>query len=273
MTDEGFPGSLGPDDDERALRVLLERAVPRLPVPATRLEKVRERLARRRRRRAAGGAAAAVVSLVAAGALLPDALRTEPERVSPAASPKAVTEPTGVRASFPGLGGLALRLPASWDALRLPDGAEQKTKTLPSGYVAAQPLRPYEEACSDLRKSDGSGVLCEPVERLVPGGLLLSLWGLPGGEGGTDALPPGTPMERSRDVPVGCRRMGATAYYTTTRATADSSTVLYAALCTNGAESDRRAAEVAALLDGATYDSATPASTENPTPTPERRGR
>ncbi|WP_329400386.1 hypothetical protein [Streptomyces melanogenes] len=278
MTDDRFPG---PDDDERALRVLLERAVPRLPVPATRLDKVRERLARRRRRRAAGGAALAVVSLVAAGALLPDALRTEREKAPPAASPpQAVTEPAGVRADFPELGGLVLRLPASWAALRLPDGIAQKTKTLPSGYVAAQPLRSYEQACSTLKKPDGSGVLCEPVDRLAPGGLLLSLWGLPGGEDGTQALPSGTPMERAREVPPGCRQMGATAYYTTTRATADPTTVLYVTLCVNGTgsdrtasdrtASDRRAAEAAALLDSATYDlGASPTEA----PTPERRGR
>ncbi|WHM37827.1 hypothetical protein [Streptomyces sp. BPTC-684] len=269
MTDDRFPGSPGPHDDERVLRVLLERAVPRLPVPATRLDKVRERLARRRRRRAAGGAAVAVVSLVAAGALLPDALRTEPEKAPPAASPKAVTEPAGVRVSFPELGGLVLRLPASWAALRLPDGVAQKTKTLPSGYVAAQPLRPYDEACSELKKPDGSGVACEPVERLAPGGLLLSLWGLPGGRDGKEALPAGTPMERARDVPPGCRQLGATAYYTTTRATADSTTALYAALCVNGTGSDRRAAEVSALLDSATYDLAPP--TESPAP--KGRGR
>ncbi|MFI1104251.1 hypothetical protein [Streptomyces melanogenes] len=267
MTDDRFPG---PDDDEQALRVLLERAVPRLPVPATRLDKVRERLARRRRRRAAGGAAFAVVSLVAAGALLPDALREEPEKAPPAASPpQAVTEPAGVRADFPELGGLMLRLPASWAALRLPDG--QKTRTLPSGYVAAQPLKSYEQACSEQKRSDGSGVLCEPVDRLAPDGLLLTLWGLPGGGDGTPAPVPGTPMERAREVPVDCRRLGATAYYTARRATADRMTVLYATLCVNGTGSgaDRRAAEAAALLDSATYDLASPTLA----PTPKGRGR
>ncbi|MFC0847379.1 hypothetical protein ACFH04_27280 [Streptomyces noboritoensis] len=271
MTDDRFPGSLGPDDDEQALRVLLERAVPRLPVPATRLDKVRERLARRRRRRAAGGAAVAVVSLVAAGALLPDVLRTEPEKAPPAATPpQAVTEPAGVRADFPDLGGLVLRLPASWAALRLPDG--QKTRTLPSGYVAAQPLRSYEQACSEQKTSDGSGVLCEPVERLAPDGLLLTLWGLPGGGDSAGALPSGTPMERVPEVPVDCRRLGATAYYTTKRATADPMTVLYATLCVNGtdADADGRAAEAAALLDSATYDLGASATAA---PTPKGRGR
>ncbi|GAA0578701.1 hypothetical protein [Streptomyces crystallinus] len=267
MTDQGPP--LG--DDEQALRVLLERAVPRLPDPATRLDKVRERLARRRRRRAAGGAVAAVVSLVAAGALLPDALRGAQERVPPAASPRAVTEPAGLRAAFPDLGGLVLRLPASWSALRLPDGVAQKSKTLPAGYVAGQPLRSYEEACSELRKPDGTGVLCEPLERLAPGSPLLTLWGLPGGRDGGQALPPGTAMERAREVPAGCRRMGATAYYTTTRATADPTTVLYATVCAGGPDPDRRAAEVRALLDSAAYDLSPP--TEAPTPGPVLKGR
>ncbi|MFK8910203.1 hypothetical protein [Streptomyces sp. YS-3] len=272
MTDDALPGPAGPDDDEQALRVLLERAVPRLPVPASRLDKVRERLARRRRRRAAGGAAAAVVSLVAAGALLPDALRTDTQRVPPAALPQGLTGPTGVRVSFPAIGGLTLRLPASWDALRLPDGVGQKTNTLPDGYVAAQPLKPYEEACSPPEKSDGSGVLCEPLDRLVPGGLLLSLWALPGGRDGAEALPPGTPLERARDVPPGCRRMGATSYYTTTRATPDAATVLYATLCADGTDPGRRAAEVRALLDGATYDTATP-DTATPAQNPTSEGR
>ncbi|MFD9795951.1 hypothetical protein ACFWXK_33925 [Streptomyces sp. NPDC059070] len=271
MTDH--PGPSGPDDDEQALRVLLERTVPRLPVPATRLDAVRERLARRRRRRAAGGTATAVVLLVAAGALLPDALRTDADRTPPAAPPRAVTEPAGVRAAFPELGGLVLRLPASWDALRLPDG--QKLKTLPSGYLAAQPLRSYAQACPDPKKTaagDGAGVLCEPLERLAPGGLLLTLWGLPGGADLPAAPPAGTPMERVPEVPESCRSMGATAYYTLKRATPDPSTDLYATLCVNGSGADGRAAEVAALLDGATYESASPA-TEPPTPTARRRGR
>src|SRR4051812_30311075 len=51
--------------DEQELRALLERAVPQLPAPAQRLERVRERLRRRRRRRTAAVTGGAVLALAA----------------------------------------------------------------------------------------------------------------------------------------------------------------------------------------------------------------
>ncbi|MFJ1582321.1 hypothetical protein ACIOC1_03285 [Streptomyces sp. NPDC088197] len=63
MPDERFA------EDE--LRDLLERAVPQLPAPVQRLERVKERALRRRRRRAVGMSAAVVVAVAAAGTVLP----------------------------------------------------------------------------------------------------------------------------------------------------------------------------------------------------------
>lgn len=262
MTDDALPGR----DDEQALRVLLERGVPRLPAPATRLAGVRERLARRRRRRAAGGAALAVVSLVAAGALLPDVLRGGQQQVPPAASPpQAVTGTAGVRASFPELDGLVLRLPASWDALWLPGVDDRKIQA--TGFVAAQRLRPYERTCPEPAKPDGSGALCQPVERLGPGGVLLAL-SLVRGED-FDAQPPSKEFTRASEVWPGCRRIGGTAQYTTLRGTTTPGTALFVSLCAGGTDPDRRAEESRAVLDTATWDTATP----TPTAPPVAKGR
>ncbi|MFD9487425.1 hypothetical protein ACFWBX_26360 [Streptomyces sp. NPDC059991] len=274
MSDDGFLGHGSPGhglpDDEQALRILLERAVPQPPVPASRLDKVRERLARRRRRRAAGGAAVAVVSLVAAGALLPDALRTERHGVPPAATPpQAVTGAAGVRAPFPELDGLVLRLPASWDALWLP--GEETRKVQATGFVASQRLQPYERTCPELKRPGGSGMLCQPVERLGPGGVLLSLTLVRGGDFGTKVAPNGAAFVRSGEVWPGCRRIGGSAQYTTLRATGNPGTALFASLCAGGTGNgtDRLADEVRGVLDTATWD--TPPPTRNPTPEGRRK--
>ncbi|MFE4537881.1 hypothetical protein ACFRKB_22805 [Streptomyces scopuliridis] len=79
-------------EDERELRILLEKAVPRLPAPEGRLHGVRERVARnRRRRRTAAAAAAAVAGLALAGTLLPGVLRAGPEATPPASAAPSVT--------------------------------------------------------------------------------------------------------------------------------------------------------------------------------------
>lgn len=115
--------------EEQELRVLLERAVPRLPAPEGRLLRVRERAGRiRRRRRATGAAALTVTGLVLAGTFLPGALRgsgPESEPVLPAApvpstSSRAVAHDGLVQ--FRNVAGLVLRLPEGWQALEAPPG-------------------------------------------------------------------------------------------------------------------------------------------------------
>ena len=100
--------------EERELRVLLERAVPRLPSPAGRMEAVHGRVVRRRRRRyAALGSAAATAALLLTGALLRPGPAGGSQEIAPVAvSPAPRTGETTV--TYKELSGLVLRLPAGW---------------------------------------------------------------------------------------------------------------------------------------------------------------
>ncbi|MEV8395150.1 MULTISPECIES: hypothetical protein [unclassified Streptomyces] len=171
----------GPED-ERELRILLERAVPRLPAPEGRLHGVRERIARtRRRRRTAGTAAAAVTGLVLAGTLLPGVSRVGEESTPPASSAPSVTAPPATpppapspgdgrdrRTRFAQVAGLTLRLPDTWGALDVPEDVRYKQPA--RGFVSSQPLVPYEQPCP----GNDPG-LCLPVAPLRPGGVLVTL--------------------------------------------------------------------------------------------------
>ncbi|WP_129772885.1 hypothetical protein [Streptomyces sp. L-9-10] len=190
MDGTGGPGA----EDERELRILLQRAVPRLPAPEGRLREVRERVARNRRRRRTAGAAATVTGLALAGTLLPGVLRAGEESTPPAASAPSVTAapPTRPPATGPSLApvpdssspsagdeqaqrtrfahvaGLLLRLPDTWQALDVPEDARYKQPA--RGFVSTQRFVPYEQSCSGEDRS-----LCLPVQALRPGGALLTL--------------------------------------------------------------------------------------------------
>lgn len=157
-------------EQEQELRVLLERAVPRLPAPEERLRRVRERAARsRRRRRVAGAAATAVTGLAVAGTFLPGFLRGGPDEGAPPASPAPTVTAdggTGGRAvRFPDLVDLTLRVPAGWQALVVPgDPAD------PRGFVASRRVPGTPATCADGPR-DG----CDPYRELRPGGVLVSL--------------------------------------------------------------------------------------------------
>jgi hypothetical protein len=175
-------------DEETELRVLLERAVPQLPAPAQRLERVRERVRRRARRRAVGLSATAVLAVAAAGLLLPGIGRpsgapvpagmatpappasggapttgatTGASSVPPTASP---TVPASYpRYTFARLDGLGLRLPPGWFTLRPPG--------LGPAYVSSQQLAEPENGCGHPLDD-----FCTPlVRRLAPGGELVQL--------------------------------------------------------------------------------------------------
>ncbi|WP_046507260.1 hypothetical protein [Streptomyces odonnellii] len=173
-------------EDERELRILLERTVPRLPAPEGLLGRVRERARRtRRRRRTAAAAAVAVTGLAVAGTVLPGLLREIPEPVPPAASASAVPGPpalevpapagtawqapragSGVR--FEHVAGVTLRLPEHWQALEVPD--DGRLKVAARGFVSSQRLTPYGLPCPV--KSPKS---CVPVAALGPDDALLTL--------------------------------------------------------------------------------------------------
>ncbi|WP_066952853.1 hypothetical protein [Streptomyces lushanensis] len=178
-------------DDERELRILLERAVPRLPAPEERLSRVRERVRRARRRRRTGGAAAAAVTgLMLAGTFLPGALRGGPEPLPPAAPGPSVTErrdpvagqdPTGgpdpaptssgVPFRFEHVAGLTLRLPEGWQAVDMPGFGGLKSAA--RGYASSERLTAYGQGESCPKKAKDS--VCVPLQALAPGGALLTL--------------------------------------------------------------------------------------------------
>ncbi|WP_329384692.1 hypothetical protein [Streptomyces sp. NBC_01716] len=162
------------EDEERELRILLERAVPRLPAPDERLRRVRERAARsRRRRRAAGTTAVAVTGLVVAGTLLPGLLRGGPDGGAPPASPAPTVSATdsedGRAVRFPDLGDLTLRLPPGWQALAVP--GDPARDLVPRGYVASR--RVPDTLTPACAKEPETG--CEPVATLPSGSVLVSL--------------------------------------------------------------------------------------------------
>jgi hypothetical protein len=170
--------------EENELRVLLERAVPQLPAPAQRLDRIRERVRRRRRRRMAGLSATVVAGVAAAGLLLPGGTAgTSPvgqgkappgaAPVSPAASLPSPTPtgsgPTTMSSRPPGTyrlvsfsdPPLTLRVPAAWHA------------STDHGlvFVASEPVGASKSVCRDP-VSD----YCTPLQRgLRQGGAMLVL--------------------------------------------------------------------------------------------------
>ncbi|RDG32415.1 hypothetical protein DVH02_32465 [Streptomyces corynorhini] len=183
------------EQQELELRVLLERAVPRLPDPEGRLAGVRERVVlARRRRRTAGAAAATVTALVLAGVLLPGVLRGGSGPVLPAAPVPSVShhdddggrddgdgrdgrgatpEPSrsdgqDERVRFPQLGGLSLRLLPGWRAQKSPEDAVSGPYA--HAFLANQPLADHPPACDTKELTE-----CGPIVSLLPGGALVSI--------------------------------------------------------------------------------------------------
>ncbi|MFE2744353.1 hypothetical protein ACFXKX_08300 [Streptomyces scopuliridis] len=230
-------------EDERELRILLERAVPRLPAPEGRLHGVRERVTRnRRRRRTAGAAAAAVTGLALAGTLLPAVLRAGPESTPPASSAPSVTAPpdTGPSATpppttapsdiespgtastdptpsdtrdardqrtrFAQVAGLTLRLPDTWQALDVPEDARYKQPA--RGFVSTQRLDPYDQPCPGNDRS-----LCLPVEALRPGGALVTLVADSGADLSAKAQEPPA-LHASDSLSPACRKIAGTQEFT-----------------------------------------------------------
>lgn len=204
-------------DDASELRILLERAVPRLHAPEERMQRVRERVARRRRRRAAGAAAGAVAALAVAGALLPGLMRdgggpvppaaagpSEPFRSSPVNPPGPLPTTAGTHVRYGGLAGLTLLLPSSWRSLEL--SADPRQKAGARGFAAAQPLTAYDRPCA------GHPWGCPPLKSLRPGGVLLVV----------TPAPSATLIKKVQDSPVlyesstvepGCRAIGGARQY------------------------------------------------------------
>ncbi|MEU6850590.1 hypothetical protein ABZ901_11770 [Actinacidiphila alni] len=253
MTAERFPEFPEPADlSEDELRALLERAVPQLPAPAQRLERVKEKAARRRRRRVAGVSATAVVAVTAAGLVLPglrdggttgspappavsrlappasgsstasgaatDRREPTPTATGPATGPPAATEAV-VRHHYPELSGLDLMLPADWGTLTAP-----KTGAV---FTSSQDLGLPTDGC--VKPLDG---FCTPLARtLEPGGVLIMMTlqhnKLMADKFRTSARP-ATPSE----VVGACRTVGGTAQTTAAITdTADTDVIVQVSVC------------------------------------------
>lgn len=183
--------------EENELRVLLERAVPQLPAPAQRLERVRERVRRRRRRRVAGISAAVVAAVATAGLLLPGGPPAGRSAAEPGRAPASAGVPgTGTATGPAGTATVPagatptvsatdtvtsptsptyppLRLSRFADlplTLRLPDGWDVR-EAQGTVFAASQPLNTAKASCKDP-----TGAFCTPLARqLAPGGVLFTL--------------------------------------------------------------------------------------------------
>lgn len=218
MTDERF--------SEAELRALLERAVPQLPAPPQRLERVRDRALRRRRRRTAGVSATAVVAVALAGLLLPTLGGTSgspgPTAVTSLAPPASGSAPTAsgaptttdqepsrpptalptVRAyDFPEQAGLRLSLPAKWFTIDAP-----KTG---ASYVSSQQLGLPPDGC--VQPLDG---FCTPLARTLDRGGVLMMLTLNHNQLMADKLRLGAPKVGPAPVLSSCRTVGGTAQLT-----------------------------------------------------------
>ncbi|MER7173615.1 hypothetical protein, partial [Streptomyces mesophilus] len=210
-------------DDERELRDLLERTVPRLPAPDSRMRRVRERVVRRRRRRRTGAVAGACVAAAAvlAGTLLPGSgTEPGPEFVPPAGSASRDL----LRHSE--LAGLTLELPPGWHGLTVPEDRMAKVRAV--AYAAPQPLGGDGQGCT----RDGSG-LCPPLDRLPSSGgalLVLVLDRTPTLAGKAQSPPRLDPMA----VDGLCREVGASRQFIGLVKVPGQSAVVGATLCASG---------------------------------------
>ncbi|MBC9714361.1 hypothetical protein H9Y04_17520 [Streptomyces sp. TRM66268-LWL] len=210
-------------DDERELRELLERTVPRLPAPALRMRRLRERVVRRRRRRTAAAAGSCVAAAaVLAGTLLPD----PPKDTGPALVPPAASASRDLLRHSE-LAGLTVELPRGWYGLAVPEDRGNKMRAV--AYAAPQPLGGGGSACA----RDGIGV-CPPLDRLPESGgalLILTLDRTPTLAGKAQSPPrlDGTSLDGV------CRSIGASRqYYGLAKVPGQPDAALAATLCASG---------------------------------------
>lgn len=259
---EGEP-EYEPEYEENELRVLLEKAVPRLPAPEGRLRRVRERVARHRRRRRTVAAAAAGVSVLVLagtllpGTLLPGTLRGGSEPVPPAAPAPSVTALyTTMR--YPELGGLVLRLPASWQGLALPSDPQHKVPA--RGFAGTQGLAAYDSPCLG---NDQSG--CPPLRKLRSGGALLTLRLVFGPLLDGKTQNPAVLNELHKVSPA-CRAIGGTQEYNVLLGgLPEPDSAINADLCVSGGAS-RAVAEARQVIAGASFDDRTASFAPTPAP-------
>lgn len=232
---------------ERELRALLERAVPQLPAPAQRLERVREGIRRRRRRRTAAVTGGAVLALAAGLVAVPGLVRPHGGgRAAPAVVGSATPRPSASQTTPPsgyrpaGMGGLVLQLPAdkAWQTF-----ADPKTASL---FLGTQRMVLPEGGCGHAL--DG---FCTPLAlALKQDGALVMF----------RRQPSKMPLGKARDYEVpltedtpyqACRTVGGTRQLTRTMVSPDG-TIVWAVACLAD-PSQTRVQEARYLLDSAVF--------------------
>ncbi|MFJ1649692.1 hypothetical protein [Streptomyces sp. NPDC088258] len=308
---EPRPGSGPPDGregdpdqrHEQELRILLERAVPRLPDPESRWADVRERVVRaRRRRRTVGAAAATVTAFVLAGVVLPSALRGGSERIPPAAPAPSLSHPEGDgrgdgdspdgggggrgdggrdaspapsrpggqggRVHFPELNGVSLRLLAGWRALEYPEavGSGPYSHTvLVNGPVAGR-----SPECVEGEAEGGEGEGCGPMASLLSGGALVGF--APAPEKDRSVVLTGAPVLRPVEAlsPV-CLGAGGVAEYTALLAGPSDTAELTVSLCASG-DAPEAVEDVHTMIASADFGTETDRNPSEAATAPARNG-
>ncbi|MGW5349428.1 hypothetical protein ACWERV_02770 [Streptomyces sp. NPDC004031] len=243
----GTEGAEGAEGVERELRALLERAVPQLPAPAQRLERIRERIRRRRRRRTAVVTGSAVLALAAAlvavpGLVGPDGGGHAAPAVVGSATPRPTTAlstpPSGYRPD--GMGGLVLQMPPSkgWQTL-----ADPKTASL---FLGTQRMVLPEGGCAHAL--DG---FCTPLAlALKKDGALVMFRRQPSKMPSAKARDYEIPL--TEDSPYqACRTVGGTRQLTRTMVAPDG-TIVWTVACLAD-PSQTRVQEARYLLDSAVF--------------------
>lgn len=155
-------------EEERALRALLEQAVPRPIAPAERMERIRGRVLRRRRRRRAVWGATATAAAV--GVLLPQVLPADdppPRHATPAAG-SGTAEQRDAETRLPELSDLTLQVPAGWSSRTVRTDSPEGEYV---GYVASLALEPSPEPCP----TGPDGTCTTPPRQLPRRGTLITL--------------------------------------------------------------------------------------------------
>ncbi|WP_225793356.1 hypothetical protein [Streptomyces aculeolatus] len=158
----------GSAEEERALRALLEQAVPRPAAPAERMERIRRRVLRRRRRRRAVWGATATAAAV--GVLLPQVLPAgdPPPRQAPPAAGAGTPERPEAETRLAELSDLTLQVPAGWSSRTVRTDSPEGDYV---GYVASLSLRPSPEPCP----TGADGTCTTPPRQLPRRGTLITL--------------------------------------------------------------------------------------------------
>ncbi|MGW0296482.1 hypothetical protein ACWDYK_07145 [Streptomyces anthocyanicus] len=148
----------------RAVRLLLEEAVPSPAAPADRMARIGRRVRRRRRqRRAAAGAVVSVAAVVAAVTVVPGQVPGTGTPARPAASPSPTTTVRLLDPSRP----VWTEVPDGWHGLSVRDANGDFV-----GFVSSQPLHaPQPEGC--YRVPAAALGECRPLDQLAAGGALV----------------------------------------------------------------------------------------------------